>query len=100
MERGRFPANGQWSGVNTYWRAIDKSFQFNKEKRDEFLIREKFRALSALKDNKHAIAKVGNTEKSGTRENMMAMFFRRNKRVDRYHWHRRGRKLPTPTKKY
>ena len=83
-------------GVNTYWKAIDKSVQFNIEKRLEFLARENYRQLLKRKDiksiNDDARSDVSRGNHNGDAK--MKKFFQRNRSVDRYHWHQNSRKLP------
>ena len=70
-------------GLTKYWKAIDAAFKFNVIKRDEFIIREKAKAL------KKNFNEVKTPPQQKTDADEMVKFFRRHKwDNDSYHWAR------------
>ena len=99
------------AGYNQYWKAIDASFKFNVQKRQEFLVRLHFRNLQEKKvdkqdDDLRKVIEKRNPEggdehfhvkcSRGNEDSKVQRFFRRNKMVNRYHWHAKSRTLPRP----
>ena len=68
------------AGLAAYWKSLDASFQFNVCKRNDFIIRNRFRALKTKSDEKPA--RHGQTMKSGQEDTAdkdeMQQFFNRN----------------------
>ena len=87
-------------GLSTYWCSLDASFKFNVKKRDDFMVRSKFRALKVApqaetrdckKNNWHGQSKNVDQEDQGQQlfnEHEMLEFFTKHRMMDPYHWNR------------
>ena len=100
------------SGLSRYWRALDASLEFNYNKRKDFLIWDNFRQLQKATDSADTTGDLRQVVKrrrftcdhdpevpDGTTDHTndgMQEFFHRNRRVNRYHWHKNSCKLPKP----
>ena len=70
-------------GTAAYWRSLDASFKFNLKKRDDFLVRSKYRALKNKPDiSSHKIISV--PEDRANFDEMQSFFGRH--RNNRFHW--------------
>ena len=73
------------AGLSAYWRSMDASFQFNNKKREEYLIRSKFRALKASSnDSSEKPGKVMKSFQEDPGYDQMPRFFKRSQ--DHFHW--------------
>ena len=85
-------------GLAAYWRSIDASFKFNLAKRDEFLVRAKFRTLRAKQDRQVLSKKAVREDTKDSRADAdvsMREFFIRHRSTpsqtnDRFHWKKSG----------
>ena len=84
-------------GVSAYWRSLDVSFKFNMKKREDFMIRQKFRTLKAKSDEKgqgqsmRAVREDIYSRTTGEDQDEMLQFFARCHTPDRFHWNNPGR---------
>ena len=111
----RFTANS----LHMYWKALDASFLFNFKKRGEFVTHDNYRKLtlesSRSGDTRRVVADTADGEDStricedddGTNDGFkrsrvfhkkdgMQSFFKHNRMVDCYHWHKYSHTLPKP----
>ena len=74
-------------GLSVYWRSLDASFEFNNKKRNEFLIRSRFRALKPKSEDRR-LDQIKSSGHEDSPEDMHRFFQKRRSGVqnDRFHW--------------
>ena len=79
-------------GISAYWRSLDASFQFNIKKRNEFLVRAKYRAMMSKAKNAVQTKKCehGNCEREYDHDDLQELvpiFLKRKAATsDQFHW--------------
>ena len=71
-------------GYDTYWRSFDSAMEFNVQKHEEFMIREKYAALVKCKKTPAPTKRMANCP---MKDNMKT-FFKSHQQHDRYHWNK------------
>ena len=91
---GRITVNG----LTHLWQGVDAAFQFNARKRNEFLIREKFRALQEGREQRRPLPKNEQVQSKKSREKEFTLnFMEQQRRASRFRWTSGMRRLPTPS---
>ena len=84
-------------GISAYW-IVDASLQFNIKKREEFLTRNRFKALKSKEDcdRDHGLPKraVREDQLESDYRDEVSSFFKRQHQQDRYHWKRQKQDGP------
>ena len=83
-------------GITDYWKSLDASFQFNIKKREEFMIRSKYRSLRTRQDSTNCSKKLAQVMmparedrcdvQDNNRFEVEDFFVKRHNKQDRFHW--------------
>ena len=83
-------------GVSAYWRSMDASFKFNLQRREEYIIRNKFRSMKSKPEDHRRQSQVSRdndgahvygSAKKLAKEDDIPNFFRHTQHHgDRFHW--------------
>ena len=71
------------AGIAAYWCSLDALFHFNIKKREEFMIRNKFRAFKSKSDEKRQ-GQAKRLVPEDNEDEILEFFTRR--RFDQFHW--------------